>query len=543
MFLPLTPLRFLKRAAWEYGSKIGVVCGEQRFTYSQFDARVRRLSTALKRGGIEPGDRVAFLSFNCHRLLEGYYGVPQAEAIILPLNVRLSADEQTAILQHSAARAVFFAPEFLPVVEQFRDRVKTVGWYVALDFCRALDSPAPPHSPPARWVDSRTYEQLLAEAEPDQRDYTAVDENAIAELFYTSGSTGQPKGVMLSHRTLYLHALYVLAGLPQLDDAVELHTIPLFHANGWGRPQTITLAGGRHVMAKRFDPSWVLETIEREQVTGFSMVPTMATALVNCPDLGKYDVSSLRHIFLGGAASSPALVRAVERTLGCRCYVGYGLTETSPVLSEARIKNTLAGLTEEQRIERQAMTGYAIPGVEMRVCDAEGRDVPRDMAHVGEILARSDVVMDGYWNDPEATRGAMSDGWLRTGDMAVWDEHGYVLIVDRKKDIIISGGENISSIEVEKVLAAHPAVYECAVVGVPDQKWGEVPKAFVSLKPDVPPPGEEALKEFVRSRLAGFKVPKSIEFLEALPKGATGKILKRALREPYWAGMEKRVHG
>jgi fatty-acyl-CoA synthase len=222
--------------------------------------------------------------------------------------------------------------------------------------------------------------------------------------------------------------------------------------------------------------------------------------------------------------------------------VGYGLTETSPVLTNARVKSTLGALSKKDRIERQATTGYAIPGVELRLVDAEGRDVPRDRKHIGEIITRTDGVMDGYWNEPEETRRVIVDGWLHTGDMAVWDEDGYFLIVDRAKDIIISGGENISSIEIESVLAKHPAIYESAVVGIPDEKWGEVPKAFVSLKPGTTVT-EEELKNFVRQHLAGFKAPKFIEFLEALPKGSTGKILKRALRDPYWVGMEKRVHG
>jgi len=521
MLLPLTPLRFLQRAVTEYGRKTGVVCGAERFTYAQFAERVRRLAGALKAHGIRPGDRVAYLTFNCHRLLEGYYGVPLAGAIVLPLNVRLAAEEQVGILAHSGARAVFFAPEFLPVVEEIRAKLKSVEWCVPLE---------------------SGYEELVAAAEPAPFDYTAFDENSIAELFYTSGSTGKPKGVMLSHRTLYLHALYVLSTVGADDSAVELHTIPLFHANGWGRPQTVTFAGGLHLMARRFDPQWVLETIQKERVTAFSMVPAMATALVHTPGIDRYDLSSLREVFLGGAPSSPPLVRSVEQALGCRCYVGYGLTETSPVLSNARIKSTLGGLSDEERIQRQAMTGYAIPGVEMRLVDSNGRDVPRDRSTIGEILARTDGVMDGYWNEPAETAQVMLDGWFRTGDMAVWDEHGYFLIVDRRKDIIISGGENISSIEIETVLASHPAVYECAVVGIPDEKWGEAPKAFVSLKPGAAAT-EADLKDHVRRHLAGFKVPKSIELVDALPKGSTGKILKRALRDPYWIGMEKRVHG
>jgi fatty-acyl-CoA synthase len=268
----------------------------------------------------------------------------------------------------------------------------------------------------------------------------------------------------------------------------------------------------------------------------------MANMLLLFPGLANFDLSSLREVVLGGAAASPSLVAALEEKLGCRATGSYGLTETSPIATSAQLKDSLAGCGELERIRRQAMTGYALPGVDLRVVDAEGRDVPKDMRAIGEILIRGDIVMDGYWNDPEATAAAIENGWLRTGDMAVWDEWNCTLIVDRKKDIIISGGENISSIEIEKVLAAHPAVYEAAVFGVPDEKWGEVPLAVVVLRPGAAA-SEEQLRAHLSEHLAGFKTPRVIEFRPELPKGSTGKILKRALREPYWTGKEKRVQG
>ncbi|MEZ5393911.1 MAG: AMP-binding protein [Bryobacterales bacterium] len=324
---------------------------------------------------------------------------------------------------------------------------------------------------------------------------------------------------------------------------MEAHTIPLFHANGWGRPHTLTYMGGRHVMVKRFDPAALCALIEREGVTAFSMVPTMGSALLQCPELDKHDLSSLEEVMLG---ASP--LRRLHSWLrsnaswAARFCVGYGLTESGPVVAAAYVKSTLGKLDDESRIRRQAMTGFAIAGAEMRVVDVDGVDLPRDGQSIGEILIRSDSVMDGYWNEPEATAAAMDGDWLHTGDMAVWDEDGYVLIVDRKKDIIISGGENISSIEIEKTIAAHPAVYECAVIGVPHEKWGETPRAIVALKP-----GEtldaDAIRQHVREHLAGFKVPSQVDFVPELPKGATGKILKRVLREPHWDGREKKVQG
>ena len=538
MKLPLTPIRFLLRAAREHGDKIGVVDGDLRLTYNEMLERTRRLASALATLGIAPGDRVASLSFNCHQLLELYYGAPMAEAALLSLNVRLAPEEQALILEHSGSKAVFFDPEFLPLVEKLRDALPALRWI-----------PLAAHTELPDWIGADTYESLLCAADPTPVDFLRYDEDSIAELFYTSGSTGVPKGVMLSHRTLYLHALGVLiayqrlgGGLPP-DRKVELHTVPLFHANGWGRPHTITQMGARHVMIKRFDPEHVCRLIEQERVTSFSMVPTMAAAVAHFEDLEKYDLGSLEEIMIGGAASSPALIEAVEKRLGCRCIAGYGLTESGPVSTTAHLKEALHDLPESARIERQAMTGWALPGTEVRVVDGEGRDVPQDMKTIGEVLIRADAVMDGYWNEPEATAAAVEpDGWLHSGDMAVWDEHRYLLIVDRKKDIIISGGENISSLEIERVLAAHPAVYECAVIGVPDDKWGETPKAFVALKPGAEA-SEEELRTHVREHLAGFKVPSSIEFRDELPKGATGKILKRAIRDPYWEGRAKQVQG
>jgi fatty-acyl-CoA synthase len=317
--------------------------------------------------------------------------------------------------------------------------------------------------------------------------------------------------------------------------------VPLFHANGWGSAHTITAVGGTHVMLRRFDPERVCDLIEQEKVSCLCMVPTMANALLSYPGLGRYDFSAMDWVHVGGAASSGELMGALEDRLKCNCYCGYGLTEASPVLTLATLKDTLRSRPVAEQRRLKATTGRGIVGVELRVVDDNGDDVPRDGHAIGEIVARGDGIMDGYWGRPEETLDAMRGGWLHTGDMAVWDENGYVTIVDRKKEIIISGGENISSLEIEKALCAHPAVYECAVIAVPDEKWGETPKALVVLKENQRA-SETELLAFLRDRLAKFKVPRSVEFLPSLPKGGTGKILKKVLREKYWAGYEKRVH-
>jgi len=529
MMVPLTPIRCLYRGVDLFGKKVGVVSGAKRFTYAQFGERCERLASGLRAHGIRPGDRVAYLSFNTHQLLEGYYGVVMAGAIVMPLNVRLTPAELIGILNHSGARVLIFENDFAPIAEELRKACPAIEHFVTADDKIPLAG--------------MTYEELLSAGRPERVDYTQIDENSTAELFYTSGSTGTPKGVMLSHRTLYMHALAVAATFNREADTVELHTIPLFHANGWGRPQTAPMMGVKQVMVRRFEPTTVFRLIQEERATAMSVVPTMANALLNAPDLGQYDLSSLTQIHIGGAAASPELVARMERAFPCKVVAGYGLTETSPVATSARDKCTVIYKDEADRMHHQAMAGWPLPGCEIRVVDLHMHDVPRDMESIGEVVIRGDNVMDGYYKDPEGTAAVMTGAWLHTGDMAVWDQENYIHIVDRKKDIIISGGENISSIEVEKAIFAHPAVFECAVVSAPDAKWGEIPVAFVVRKPGQTLTQEE-LCAFLQERIAKFKMPRAVEFVEgALPKTGTGKIIKRQLREQFWSGKERRVQG
>ncbi|MGQ0548299.1 MAG: fatty acid--CoA ligase [Armatimonadota bacterium] len=528
MYVALSPLEFRTRAERIFGTKVGVIDGDKRFTYAQFGERSRRLASALGRLGVKPGEVVSFITYNTHHLLEAYYGVLQARAVLNPINIRLNPQEITYILNHAESRVLCFHKDFVPMVHAMRDALQTVRSFIVLEPDLTLPFSA------------LEYETLLRQA-PPQADDPVVDENEPAELFYTSGTTGRPKGVILTHRSLYLHALYQTIALRQADETVLLHVVPMFHVNGWGSPHTITASGGTHVMLRKIDPLEIFRLIQAERVTTLLGVPTIYNALVNHPDIGRYDLSSLRVAVTGGAPASAVLIKAMEEKLGCEAFVGYGLTETSPVLTVARPKAHFAGDSPDLNRERRSKTGYQVLGVDIRVVDAEGRNVPADGGTVGEIVARSNVVMEGYFKDPQATAEAIRDGWFHTGDMATIDTEGYVLIVDRKKDIIISGGENISSVEVENTLFSHPAVFEVAVIGVPDDQWGEVPKALVVLKPGATAT-EDELIQFCRDRLAHFKAPKSVEFFESLPKGGTGKILKGDLRERYWVGLAKRVH-
>jgi fatty-acyl-CoA synthase len=423
-----------------------------------------------------------------------------AGAVLLPLNIRLAPAENRFVLDDSGARVLFRHPA----------------------------QPDPEPSAAVRTVILGDEHEALLAAQPDAPfPVPVVDESSAAELFYTSGSTGTPKGAVLSHRALYLHAVHnaLTGGLSGRD--VIIHTIPLFHVNGWGTAHYLTGLGGVHVLLPRFDPTEVLRLIEAEGVTRLFVVPTMMRSILDDPSLASRDLSSLVQVSIGGAPSGPELVAEVEDRLSCECICGYGMTESSPTLTRSLDKPGTA-----PSVARRATTGLPILGVDLRVLGDDGTEVPWDGVTVGEICARSNHVMTGYWNREDETAEALRDGWLHTGDLAVVDAEGYVTIVDRRKDLIVSGGENIASVEVEKAIAAHPAVREVAVVGVPDDRWGEVPRAFVSLRPDVgtDAPTEADLIAWVRDRLAHFKAPKSVVFLDDLPKGGTGKVQKQVLR-------------
>ena len=448
MELPLTPLDLLARARRLFPDRVGVIDGDARWTYGAFAERCDRLAHALQRDlEVEPGQVVAWLCGNTHELLEAYFGVLLAGGVLLPLNVRLAPAELRAILDASGAVALFRHPDQVDVEH------------------------------PVRTIRLGADHEALLEAQPAGPVPTpSVDEHAPAELFFTSGSTGTPKGALLSHRGLYLHAIHSALTMGLTGDDVFLHTIPLFHVNGWGTPHFVTGLGGVHVMLPRFDAGAVVRLVEAHRVTRLFLVPAMARLVLDHPDVRTRDLSSVVQISVGGAAASAALLAELEDTIGCQAICGYGMTESSPTLTRS-----LPIPGQPSTRAQRATTGRPILGADVRVLGADDEEVPWDGSTIGEICARSNHVMIGYLDAPEATASVLRDGWLRTGDLAVVDPEGYLTIVDRAKDLIVSGGENIASVEVEHALELHPAVREAAVVGAPDDRWGEVPRAFVAL--------------------------------------------------------------
>ncbi len=521
------PVKFLQRARSLYGDKTGIIDGERRLTYREYGERVDRLSHALASLGIRRGDRVAFLGPNGHPLLEAYYGVVQMGAILMPLNIRLTPADFAFMLNDAEASAIIVERAMRGLIDPIRDSVPSLKHVILVGDGERDGNP--------------DYETLLAAAPAGPYPMPAMDEDDVAEIFYTSGTTGKSKGVMLTHRNLYANAFNFLSGMELTDRDVMLHTIPLFHVNGWGTPHALTAIGGTHVCVRAFVPNLVLELVQREGVTMTALVPTMVNILINFPGLEGYELSSLRRIIVGGAPSPWQFVVEARKKLKCDYVVGYGMTESAPILSVSVLKGTLADRPDEEQARYMAKTGLPVLGVELRVINDNGADVARNGEEVGEIIARGDNVMKGYWRRPEDTAATIRDGWLHTGDVATVDAEGYIQIVDRAKDIIISGGENISSVEVEDALYAHPAVLEAAVIAAPHETWGEVPVAVVVLKEGMTATSDDIIA-FSRERLAHFKCPRKVEFMDALPKGGTGKVLKNQVRERFWQGYEQRVH-
>jgi len=531
VIVPLNEYDFLKRALVAHSNKEAIVCGDARFTYRQFGERVNRWSNAMSSLGIQKDDRVAMLSQNCHRVLEAFFGTPLLGSILMPLNFRLVPDDFEYILNHGGAKVLIVEEGLTDLIDSIRDKLPTVEHFIlASDDSKASQ---------AGWLD---YETLLNEASSEPPAHVEIDENETSALLYTSGTTGRPKGVMLTHRNLYINAINSICEFGIHERDVYLHTLAQFHCNGWGVGYAVTGMGGTHVIIKKFEPAAFFDLVERERVTFACMPPTMINMALNHPmDAGAIGrLPGEMRVGTAGSAPPLATIQGAQEKFGWHIIQIYGLTETSPFLTVSKIKPHMQDWPADRKSRVQAKTGYAMIGVDIRVVNDEGRDVEIDSGEVGEVITRTNVVMKGYWRQPEATDAVIVDGWFHTGDMALLDSEGYIEVVDRKKDLIISGGENISSIEVEGFLYKHPAVLEAAVIAAPDERWGETVCALVVLKPDAQA-SEEELIEFCRANLAHFKCPRRIQFIEALPRTATGKIQKNVLRDKYWGNQAKRV--
>ncbi len=529
MEVPLLVNDFLRRAVKLYPDKEAVVCGAQRFTYGQYNDRVNQLSHALLALGVNKGDRVAILSPNCHRFLEAFYGICQIGAVIVPVNFRLVAADFEYIVNHSGASVFLVDRELTGTIDSLRSVLPTVRHYVV--------SQAAEEEAPDGWL---SWETLL-EAQPTSAPpMPEMDERDLASVNYTSGTTARPKGVMLSHRNNYINAYNFIAHARIQHQDVELWTLPMFHANGWGGPFALTAMGAKHVVLRQVRGDDIYRLIEDEGVTFACMAPAVLSVILNYPDKEKHRILTRPRFMIAGAPPPAAFIKRLEEDLGWEFIEIYGLTETAPILTVTDVKPHKNHQGEDYyRVKAKA--GSEAIGVEVRVVDEQGIDVAPDDEQVGEIIARSNVVFGGYWEQPEETARAIVDGFFHTGDLATVDPDGYINIVDRAKDVIISGGENISSIEIEDALYKHPAVLECAVIGVPSEQWGETPKALVVPRQDTQPTEEEVLA-FCRERLAHFKCPSSVEIVESLPRTATGKLQKFLIREKYWAGVERRVN-
>lgn len=512
----------LKRSVASNPEKTAVVCGNTRLNFMEVGERVNRLSSALTRLGINRGDRVAILSLNCHRFFELYYAVPQIGASVVPVNFRIPAGEVKYILDHSESRAIAVDQTLAPLVDEIRPQVQTVEQFILMSDDRRDG-----------YI---SYDELIARTEDD---YIApeIGDDEMLGLFYTSGTTAEPKGVMLTHKNMMANINHTENVYEYQPDEIYLHAAPMFHLADGAAVFSNTAHGATQVFIPRFDPKPVLDTLQRERVTNVLFVPTMINFLLQVPDVDSYDLSSLRRITYGASPIAPDLLRRAMKTFSCDFGQGYGLTEASPLLTSLKPEDHI--ITDEKSERRLASCGKPVPGVDVRVVDFDGRDV--SPGEVGEIIARGPNIMLGYWKREEDTANTIIDGWLHTGDLATIDEDGYIYLVDRKKDMIVTGGENVFSTEVEAVLYAHPCVKEAAVIPIPDPDWGEAVHACITLR-DGKAALPDELIEFCRTRLANYKVPRSVEIIEGeLPKGGTGKILKKQLREHYWQGQSRRV--
>jgi len=524
----LTPQAFLERSARVFGKREAVVYGSDRYTYSQLMRRVNRFASALKIAGVKKGDRVAFLAPNIPAILEAHYAVPLAEAILVPINIRLTSKEVDFILNHSEPKLLFVDSQLTGLLEPILDRLKSIKTVTILD------------APDGNRLAGPDYEEFLMSGVEDRLEWARGNEEDLISINYTSGTTGQPKGVMCSHRGAYLQSLGVALEMHLDNESRYLWTLPMFHCNGWCCSWAVTAVGGLHVCLRRADSEAIWDLILKERITHFCAAPTVLITLLNHPAAREVHLPQKVRVVTAGAPPSPTLLSQVE-SAGIEVIHQYGLTETYGPYTFCEWQSKWNELPTEEQSRIKARQGVPLISADkVRIVNDSMQDVPEDGKTLGEVVMRGNTVMKGYFKQPETTVEAFEGGWFHSGDLGVIHPGGYIELRDRKKDMIISGGEHIYSIELESAIAEHPDVLEVAVIAIPDDKWGEVPKAFV-----VPKPGanitERSIINFARQRVAPFKRPKAVEFGD-LPKTSTGKVQKHILREKEWSGHDKRIH-
>ena len=524
----LTPLSFLERSALVYPSKTAMVDGERRITYGRMAGRTTRMANAMAASGVGPGDRVAFLCTNIPEMLIAHFAPALLGAVLVAVNVRLSPEEIRYILDHSGANLLVGETHLLAGLAGIADQLTTVSEIVGIDRTGARAG-----------FPVTDFDEFMARGSDRQRPWEVDDEERTISINYTSGTTGRPKGVMYTHRGAYLNALGEIIHSRHSPDSVYLWSLPMFHCNGWCTTWGVTAIGGTHVCLPKVDPAEVWSLIDSEKVTHFNAAPTVLIGLANAPEAHPFPRPVT--ITTAGAPPSPTIIEAMEN-LGAEIVHMYGLTETYGPHTVCELQPGVPEMPVDERARFLARQGVSfIVADPTRVVDDRMQDIPQDAAGLGEVVMRGNNVMKGYFDNPEGTGEAFRGGYFHSGDIAVWHPDGYIDLRDRSKDIIISGGENISTIEVEKAIASHPAVLECAVVAVPHERWGERPKAFVVRKSGRTASPREII-DHVRDRIAPFKAPDEVEIVGSLPKTSTGKIQKFVLRDREWEGRDRRIN-
>lgn len=517
----------VSRNARRRPDQLGITYKEKHWTWRELDERSNRLANMFLSSGLKKGDRVAILDQNSDTYVEIYFGLSKAGIIAVPINYRLSPSEMTNLITNAEPETMIVGGDYFKLAASLRGHLPSVKRYIGMG--------ATPEAPLPEWMGD--YEILLSGYSKDEL-HVDLHEEDVFSIMYTSGTTGLPKGAMSTHRNYTMNALVVIIADQSSREDKNLVISPLYHAGALFYSTAYMYLGCPQVILKQFDPKVVLETIERERITVCLLIPTMLNFVLNHPDFKKFDTSSLRRIFYGGGPMPlPILERAINSLKNCGFTQGYGLTETLETNLLLAEDHVLGGTPKQQ--ERLKSAGRESATYEVKVMDEHGNPVPQ--GETGEIWVKGPAVIKGFWRNSEETMRTIENGWFKTGDLGKMDEDRYLYIVDRKKDMIISGGENIYAKEIDDILHRHPAVLEAAAIGVPDKEWGEAVKAIVVLKPGMTATEEEVI-QFCKERLASYKKPKSVEFMEGLPKTASGKILKRDLREKYWKGHDRRVH-